>query len=119
MNGRAVPQFVDMPLAGEKSLIRYLLEIVRAGLIDRLLKCRECEKWFFSLKPWGKFCSDACKMAATRAKPGFAERNRVDQGNHYRKRLSPNKRYYRRGLSVEQVRALLRSKKEKQRGKKR
>jgi hypothetical protein len=118
VKGRPVPQFVDMPV-GVGTFIPELLEIVRAGHIDRLRKCGKCEDWFFSLKTWGKFCSSACKMASKRAKPGFTERNRVDQRNHYRKRLSPNKRLYRQGLSPEQVRELRRSKKENQLGKKR
>jgi len=118
---RAVPVFCDMPTLGTDSmadLMFSIIQLARAGLLDRLRKCAGCGIWFFARKPWAKFHSDACKKKTHRSTPEFKQKNKVDQRNYYRKTLSPYQRYYKKGLSPIEVRELLRSK-EKKRGKKR
>jgi hypothetical protein len=118
-NGKAVPSFIELPSEGsEAGKMFRLIQLARAGLIDRLKKCAWCGIWFFARKSWAECHSKACYKAKTRSTEEFRERNRVDQVKYYRQKLSPYQRYYKKGLSPSEVRHLLRSK-EKNNAKKR
>jgi hypothetical protein len=117
--GKAAPVFVDMPTLGTQADLMFrLIQIARAGLINRLRICAGCGIWFFARKPWGKFHSDACKKATNRSTPEFKEANKNFQRKYYREKLSPYQRHYKRGLSPADVRELSRPK-ERKRAKKR
>jgi hypothetical protein len=112
--GRAVPVFVDMPnLASNATYMSMLIQLARAGLLDRLRKCAGCGKWFFARKPWGEFCSTACRKEKFRSTPEYQQENREFQRDYFRKKLSVNQKYYQKGLSPSEIRELRKKRKKR------
>ena len=56
------------------------------GLLESLLPCAVCKKWFFAARHWQKYCSDRCRGQHYSSSPeGRATRASYMRG--YRKRL--------------------------------
>jgi hypothetical protein len=103
------------PMEQGHTWLEMILALMSSGLLDRLRTCANCGCWFYARLPKAKFHSIPCRQAHFRSTPEFQEKNKKYQGNYFRQELSVNKKYYREGLSRDEVRALKR--KAKQRGK--
>ena len=84
-----------------------LIELARAGRLDRLRKCETCDLWFFSGTPWGKCCKGGkCRKVKHRSKPESKKKNKIRGREYYRSTLSPYQDLYQKGLSPAEIREL-------------
>jgi hypothetical protein len=60
---RHVPRYrLDLEGATNRDInLRKLVEISRAGLIDRMRECPRCRDWYFATDPRQKFCGPECR----------------------------------------------------------
>jgi hypothetical protein len=115
---RSLLSFLPRP-AGRRdqghAWLSMLVELMSSGLLDRLRMCATCGYWFYARLPKAQYHSAACRQAHFRALPTYQGKNKTYQAQHYREHYSPNKKYYRQGLSPTEVRELKRKAKQRRR----
>ncbi len=116
-DGKAVPVFCDMPTGTKTTKVFQLIQLARKGLLERLRTCVQCGIWFFAGTPWAECCSKKCKKKKNDSKPGAKEKHNIQARYSYRKTASPHHEYYQKGFSPAEVRALLRKRKHRLKGK--
>jgi hypothetical protein len=113
-DGKAVPVFMELPTQeSDAGLMFRLIQLARAGRLDRLRTCAWCGIWFFARTPWAECHDSKCKKKKNDSKPGAKESHAQTAAQHYRMRVSPNADLYQQGFSPDEVRLILKSKKGK------
>jgi hypothetical protein len=81
------PVFFQKALTSKKghTWLEMIIQIVLAGLLDRLRRCAHCGSWFFAKKPKGIYCSTRCRQARFRSTPEYKTMNREYQRKHYQR----------------------------------
>lgn len=98
VSSRALPLRVyDTRQKAEVNLVRLLLDLLSAGLIDRLQKCTcPCEKWFAAYRKDKKFRLESCRQKTFRSTPNFKEYRREYMRNYRKTLRKPKKTRLRR-----------------------
>lgn len=80
--------FLKFPAPGTEAegqtWLRMVVQLMEAGLLDRLRRCAHCGIWFYANRPKGKFHSTACRQVYFRSTAEYREQNREYQRKYYK-----------------------------------
>lgn len=85
------PIFTDHPTDAPEGCasIRSVIDLAKAGLLDRLRRCAYCRLWFFGIQSNAAYCSAPCRQQKYRSKPKVKARTRKYAREYYRNWISP------------------------------
>lgn len=84
--------FYQFPAPGAEhqgqTWLKYIVQLMGAGVLDRLRRCCHCRKWFYANRPKKRYCSKAHYLAHYRAIPEHKKENRKYQHKYYKDHFS-------------------------------
>lgn len=97
VDGRALPVLVDLPTPGkEAGLLFRLIQLARAGKLDRVRNCISCGDWFFAPRNGSIACSKPCWQGYSRSSDEYRAAHARTVLKNYQLGASPHWKLYRR-----------------------